>query len=353
MRHEEVFDKAVDFLRNIKSTDNVVVIFNNDGDGICSCILINKYLETKKNKPYIISQPMPTEKNLIRKVQTTVPTKIIILDIAIDQQQNVLKNLAGMCDILVIDHHQISRDMNSDSIVHYNPRFEKPGIYKSTSYCAYKICSALHDTGEFLWIAAVGMVSDYNLDFSQDLVKESVKKYSLKSDILYETHFGRLADMISAAKAMKALMCEEMVWLFNSMKGPEDFSVKGSDKLVESFKTIENEMMSIMADAEQNSEKDGKILFYNIKSRYNLASPVSTKLSEKHLDKLVLVYEKTGNRIKVSGRNQAKKFDVGRILQTATRGLKASGGGHDAAGGATLETKDWEKFKERLEEITG
>lgn len=351
MKHDEVFKRAVDFLRGIKTTDNVVIIFNNDGDGICSCVLINKYL--KDNKPYIISQPMPTEKNLIRKVQTTVPGKIIILDIAIDQQQSVLKNMAGMADILIIDHHQIFRDMNSDSVVHYNPRFEKSDIYKSASYCTYKICSALQDISEFLWIATVGAVSDYNLDFSQDIVKEAIKKYSLKTSVLYETHFGRLADMISAAKATKALTCEEMVWMFGAMNGPEDFSVKGSDKLVESFKTIENEMMSIMADAEQRAEKKGKILFYNIKSRYNLASPVSTKLSEKHLDKLVLVYEKAGNKIKLSGRNQAKKFDVGRIFQTAARGLKASGGGHDAAGGATLEAKDWEKFKERLEEITG
>ncbi len=351
MNHEAVFNRAVDFLRNIKPTDNVVVIFNNDGDGVCSCVLINKCLETKKNKPYIISQPMPTEKNLLRKIQTTVPNKLIVLDIAIDQQSNVLKNLSGLCDVLVVDHHQITRDSNSESVVHYNPRMEKEGIYKSTSYCVYKICSALTDVSEHLWIAAVGMVSDYNLKFSEDLVKEAVEKYSLKTDVLYETHIGRLADMISAAKATKSLTCEEMVWLFGSMKGPDDMSAKGSEKMIESFKTIENEMMSILADAETNAEKKGKVIFYNIKSSYNLSSPVSTKLSEKHLDKLVIVYEKTHNRVKVSGRNQAKKFNVGRILQSAARGLKASAGGHDAAGGATMEAKDWETFRERLVEL--
>ena len=121
-------DRTVEFLRNIKKTDNVVIIFNNDGDGICSCVLINKLLEKKGVEPYIISQPMPPDKFLQKRIQTTVPTKIIFLDMAMDQQPQIVKRFAGICDILIVDHHTIARDMNSHAIVHYNPRFEKKSL---------------------------------------------------------------------------------------------------------------------------------------------------------------------------------------------------------------------------------
>ena len=51
--------------------------------------------------------------------------KIIIVDIAVDQD---IENQASG-EILLIDHHIIRRDMNSDSVVFINPRFEKPDYY--------------------------------------------------------------------------------------------------------------------------------------------------------------------------------------------------------------------------------
>src|SRR3989338_11066201 len=136
-------EKAVEFLKNIKKTDNVVIIFNNDGDGICSCALIRRLLAKKGVEPYIISQPMPPDKYLQKRLQTTIPTKIIFLDMAIDQQPHIVKRFSSISDILIVDHHTIHKNMNGKNIVHYNPRFNGKGIYQSTTYCAYKICSKI------------------------------------------------------------------------------------------------------------------------------------------------------------------------------------------------------------------
>ena len=108
---EDYFSEAVNFIKGITKNDSVIIIFNNDADGISACVLIDTLLKSKGVKPYIISQPMPTEKNLVRKIQTTIPTKIIFLDLAMDQQQAVIKRLAGMCDILIIDHHSIHNNL--------------------------------------------------------------------------------------------------------------------------------------------------------------------------------------------------------------------------------------------------
>src|SRR3989338_2168927 len=234
MNNDTYMKNAADFLRNIKSKDNIVIIYNNDADGICSCILIKKLLEkTAKNAPLTISQPMPTEKNLIRKIQTTLPTKIIFLDLAIDQQQDVMKKLVRLCDILIIDHHQITKDANSPNVVHCNPRFSNPKIYQSATYLSYKLCSEISDMSEHLWIAAVGMIGDYNLDDSQDLVKHVREKYKIGEEKLYDSFLGRIADMIAAARATRELTCEQMVEILGKSQSPENFQkTEGSEKML-------------------------------------------------------------------------------------------------------------------------
>ena len=86
---------------------------------------------------------------------------------------------------------------------------------------------------------------------------------------------------------------------------------------------------------------------YNIRSKYNLRSPISSKLSERYPNKLVIVYQKVNSRIKLSARTQGS-IDIGNTFQKAAEGLNASAGGHANAAGATVEVKDWDKFKENL-----
>ncbi len=353
MNHDTYIKNASDFLRRINSKDNVVIIYNNDADGICSCILVKKLLEkTAKNVPYAISQPMPTEKNLIRKIQTTLPTKIIFLDLAIDQQQDVLKRLGKLCDILIIDHHQITKNMNSSTVVHYNPRFKNQKLYQSAAYASYKICTDVTDMSEHLWIAAVGMIGDYNLEDSQDLVKLVKEKYRIQEEKLYDSYLGRVADMISAARATRELTCEQMVEILGRAKTPEDLEkVEGSEKMLESFKAVENEMIAIEQDVAANAENIGSFVLYNLKSRYSLGSSVATRLSEKFMKKILIIYSKEKSKIHISARNQKGIFDVAGILKKAAHGLNASAGGHDRAAGATVEEKDWQVFKERLAEL--
>ncbi len=332
--------KAVSFLKDIKPKDGVVVVYNNDVDGMSSCAIIKKFLGSIGNDPYIISQPMPPDKNLIRRIQTGIPQKIIFLDMAIDQQPVVIKKLAGIADILIIDHHKISQNLNGKKVVHYNPRFKDTKIYQSTSYCAWKIVSDIMDISDIIWIAATGAVADYDLTWSKDLMKEAEKKYEL-------SQFNKLAAMIESVRVIKTMTCDQLVDVMLHSKGPEPI-IKSGD-FIEAYQKIENEIESVMADAQVNSERHGDVIFYNIHSQYNLKSVISTKLSEKWEDKLVVIYEKIGSHMNASVRNQKKNIGADRVLRQAIRGIKGgSAGGHDAAGGATLPATDWDIFKAAL-----
>ena len=336
-------ESAIAFLKAIKPTDGVVVVFNNDADGISSCVLVKKWLAQLGVEPYIIAQPMPPDKNLIRRIQTGLPNKIMFLDMAIDQQPTVIQKLKGVADILIIDHHIISRDMSRQGVVHYNPRFEDPRRYQSTSYCAYKIISKLMPLGDWLWVAVLGAVADYDLSYSQDLVKEAQKKWSL--DV-----FNKIAAMIESVRVTKLMSCEQIVELINNSKSPEQLLETGDFR--QAYEKIESETAAVLLDAEASSERVGDIVFYCMKSKYNIKSSVSTKLSEKWPDKLIVVYEHMGKYVNASVRNQAKKISVDRVLRLAARDIKGcSAGGHEAAGGAQMLEKDWPDFKQKLIEI--
>ncbi|MBI2578588.1 MAG: DHH family phosphoesterase [Candidatus Aenigmarchaeota archaeon] len=341
-------DKTVEFLKNTTAKDGVVIIFNNDSDGIASCLLVMKTLEKNGvKKPFIIAQPMPPEKNLIKRVQTSLPNKMIFLDMAIDQKEDVVKKLKGICDILIIDHHQVFKNLNSGNVVHYNPRFRNPKIYQSTSYLAYKICSRVHDISQYLWVAAIGMVADYDLSHSKELVDEVKNRYG--HDAMGD--FSMISFMIESSRATKKMTCEEIV---NVLARHEDYKEflesKDAEKMTEAYRELQSEIDMTFADAEVNSEILGRLVLYGIKSRYNISSIISTKLAEKHKNKIIVVYEKSGAKAKMSARTHSG-MDVAKLLQKAARGLKASAGGHEAAAGATLNTSDWEKFKEHLAKL--
>ncbi|MFH0948853.1 MAG: DHHA1 domain-containing protein [Candidatus Aenigmatarchaeota archaeon] len=335
--------KPEEFLKNIKEKDNVVIIFNNDGDGICSCALLMKVLHP--NKPFIISQPMPMDKNLIQRIQTTLPNKIIFLDLAVDQQQGILKKIGNIADIMIIDHHKFLKNLTSSHVIHVNPRFEKHDIYQSTSYLVYKICSKICNMEDHLWIAAIGIIADYDIRYSDDVMEKIKKKYSL-SGSAYDSAFGKIANMISSANAIKDITSEEITEIVVKAKYPED--VMGNDKLIIAHDKIEKEIESAMEDFDKNCEKHKGILFYNIKSKYNIASPVVMRAMKSSAG-IVIVYKKNGSKIKVSARSA--KLDIAKIMKKAAEGLQASAGGHERAAGALVSANDWETFKKRIVEI--
>jgi single-stranded DNA-specific DHH superfamily exonuclease len=105
-----------------------------------------------------------------------------------------------------------------------------------------------------------------------------------------------------------------------------------------------------MQDAEANAERHGSLILYHFKSQMSLRSELSTKLSTKFRGKTVIIYEKIGSKMKVSGRNQAG-HDVAKLLKEASKGLDVLAGGHEAAAGAAVSIKDWDEFKSRLIEM--
>ncbi len=337
---EELTKKAMNFLKNITEKDGVIIVFNNDLDGMCSCTIVKKYLNKLGNNPYIISQPMPPDKNLIRRMQTGVPNKIIFLDMAIDQSATVVKKIKGIADVLIIDHHLIVQDLNSNNVIHFNPRLKDPKIYQSASYLSYKIISKLDSNIEGIeWIGALGAIADYDLSSSQDLIKEASKKYDLRK-------LHKAVAILDSQKATRAMTCEQIVAALMAIKDPE--KILETQEFMKSYEEIENEKTGILSSAQDQSKTIGNLVLYELSSKFNLRSEISTRLAEKQKDRFVMVYEKVGKKINASVRNQSKKFNVDKVLKRAMEGLNGQAGGHEAAGGVTIEEKDWNQLIDHI-----
>src|SRR3989338_1288181 len=341
--------KPEDFIKSMTKKDGVLVIFDNDADGISSAsLMVNCLKKLHGIEPYLISQPMPTDKNLISRVKTTLPTKIIIMDLAIDQQKQVAEKLSGMAPLIIIDHHQITNNINNKRILHYNPRFRNSHIYQSTTYLTYKICSNLCDMTNRLWITGIGMTGDYDLKDSQDLVKEVCKKYNVDKD-LYKTEFGRLVDIISLANSSEIIKSENIVNIIVKAGSMED--VMKNESLINAYKIVQTEIAFLDSDIQASTEMHKNLVLYELKTKYNLRAFVSTKLSEMHHEKIVVVNQKKGSKVKLSGRNQLGVFNVAKVLQDSAASLKAGAGGHNNAAGGSVDVRDWDAYKLNLVEI--
>ncbi len=349
--------KVIEYLKKIKKNDNVVIIFHNDGDGICSATLLNKFLIKWRGRPadMVIHQPMPPSKNLIERVKTTIPTKIIFTDLAVDQNVNFIKKFEAIAPVLIIDHHEISNKISSKRVTYYNPRMFNKKVYKSATYLNYKILSNLVDMDDSLWIAAIGIISDYDITYSKDVLRKAKKKYpdyigKIDQKSVFLSTFGQISNMIAAAKATKEFTCEHMVRIFTELSDVEDFfKGKYANRFMKAYQKIQNEMERLKIDVEKSSKVFGNVVFYEFNSKYNFRSPLSSVLSDRYPNKVVVVWEKSKGRVKLSVRTKSQKYNVGKIIKSLAKDMKnASAGGHPAAGGATIPEKYWDEFKENL-----
>ena len=344
--------KAEEFYRSIEKKENIVLVSHNDADGISSAALNNAFLKKFRGRgaDYISINPMPPQ-YLLRSLKSTVPDRIIITDLAIIDSP-MIEKVASLGKTMLIDHHTYGKisDFVKRNVVYYNPRKRNRELYQSASYLVYKLTSKIEDMSDRMWIAVVGIIGDYDISGSKDLLKEAKKTYpEIRMDIekLNETVFGDIALMIYAMNVYKEKMVP-VVELMSDFSSPYEFAKsEKARKYMELKHRLEAEIETEKERFRTELESRGKFIFFETHTR--AVSIISTMLGTKHPDKIVVVYRKEGNRIKLSARNQGRKYNVGQLLREASSEVEgARGGGHPPAGGAQVPLSKWEQFKSAL-----
>jgi single-stranded DNA-specific DHH superfamily exonuclease len=224
---------------------------------------------------------------------------------------------------MVVDHHTIKNDLNKLGVVHINPRFEKASAYISASHITWDICKKAGLTG-CSWLARLGDVCD-----------RAAKGSKPENEAAF---------IISAIEATDKSRLGELSRNLSDMTDLEFFVYNPKYQRIKERFSMEIRMQLENIDPLLSNN----IVFYEIKSRYSLASILSSMLLDRYPSKTFLIYKKGKGFYHISGRS--KKVNLVKAFEKACKGIGKSGG-HPVAAGA--EVKDIEVFKDRFLEIAG
>ena len=339
---------------HLEKAQNPLFFFDNDNDGLCSFLLLQKYIGRGKGIP-IKSFPELTP-DYFRKIKELNADYIFILDKPVISKEFFKEVRQINVPIVWIDHHIIDKDNIPDFVNYYNPLFNninelKKEFNKSrdgepTTYLCYQVSQKKED----LWIAVIGCISD---KFVPDFYSEFEKDYndlSFKSenafDIFYKSKIGKIAKMFSFALKDRTTNVINMLKFLMKAKSPYDVLEENNKNysIHNRFNQINKKYRALIDKAIANKEP-GKILFFQYSGDLSISAELSNELSYLFQDKIIVVMYNSGIKVNISVRGKG----VRKIVLGAIKNLnEARGGGHENAVGAQVKVEDLEKFKENM-----
>lgn len=296
--------------------ESVGIIFHCDPDGVCSAAQILKYLKSKGIDVFLASGELEerTFKKLPEKYKLAV-----ILDLPVDYHVSWLKKFSSG---IVIDHHIPKKDLNNYGFVHFNPRFENPELYISTSEICYEICRAL-GVRNIKWISRIGGVGDRSIKGSEKEVKA--------------------VEYINAAKIIKGDdFLPKVAEILAGCRNIDDFLSK------KEFESMRRKVRKEIIKWVEKFDPKEEICFYEIDTPYSIISIVANEIFDRYPEKTIIVYGFKDGVFKISGRSG--KYNLGEIFHKAAKGI-GKGGGHEVAAGARIEGDKIQLFISRLKKF--
>ena len=296
--------------------EQVGIVFHCDADGVCSAAQILKYFKNKGVETFLVSGEL--EEKTFEKLPEKYKTAVI-LDLPVDYHVSWLKRF---CSAVIIDHHIPKKNLNDYGFIHFNPRFENPKLYISTSEICYEICKNL-GVKNIKWISRIGGVGDRSIKGNQKEVKA--------------------VDYIHAAKIIKGEnFLSKVAEILSECKDIEDFLSK------KEFETMSKKVRKEINKWVEKFYPKEEVCFYEIETPYSIISIVANEIFDKYPEKTVIVYGFKDGVFKISGRS--RKYNLGEIFHKAAKGI-GKGGGHEVAAGARIDGDKIQLFISRLKKF--
>jgi len=197
----------------------------------------------------------------------------------------------------------------------------------------------------------MGCVADHYLpDFADDFVikygelwGKNVKK---PFDAYYGTEIGRLARVLGFGLKDSVTHVVYMQNFLIKARTPADMLVEleSSKPFSRKYNELRKKYDKLLNNANENVK--GKLLFFNYGGDLSISSEISNELSYLHPDKVIVVAYSAGPITNLSMRGKKVRDMIEKILPGFEN---ATGGGHEDAIGARVQTQDLERFREEIE----
>ncbi|MFH0986853.1 MAG: DHH family phosphoesterase [Candidatus Micrarchaeota archaeon] len=339
--------EGADFLASVRKNSKAFIISHDDSDGVCSAVMINRFLESRGVKTsYAVSYSNVSE-TVLGKIEENNPEFLVFVDLNVDQYPEMISRVTKSRKTLIVDHHKMQNDLSGMAGVTFVKAEKVDSQMEPVRYAASKMCfDILGRLGGFEnldYLAAVGMAGDLALDAWPEFRDSADKKYGLKQVRLVSSKIYSFKSVGEIEKAFQ---------IVNDCDSFEELS--SSEELEEMLEKVEKKINKVNADFEKKKEvfEDKKLIIYKMKeSEIDVSSQVITgKSVSEYPDYLLVLIVEGKNKLTIKFRSNSRKPDAAKLvglLKKSIPGLK--GGGHAVAAGAFMyENIGAEKAKQKI-----
>ncbi|MEA2036725.1 MAG: DHH family phosphoesterase [Nanoarchaeota archaeon] len=354
IKNKGLIEKFEKYILGIEKNDKIGIIYHSDPDGVASAVILSRLIKKvgSKDVGHLSYIPNPSMiKSAVNKMKSKGINKLIISDVSADQFMG-LKEFEGFSEVLILDHHNLYKDINSKNITLIKPQM----IFHDVNpdfYCAAKLCfdlgNMITDLRNLDWVSVIGIIGDSSYDHWKRFGDGVLNKYRIRKTKEGRTELDRITEVMfySIAHNLKnTRICYDV--LYNS----RNYREAKNSGLQKYSKAIENEIKywntNVMKLAEVHPKLE--LIFDNIKPRYPINPSIIARLSSKNPNKTVVIAQDMNQEIiNISARRADGKVHVNSLLENSIKNLKgANAGGHVRSAGGIIQKKDFFRFKENI-----
>lgn len=326
---------------HLEKAQNPLFFFDNDPDGLCSFLLLQKYIGRGKGIPI---RTFPSlDESYFRKIKELNPDYVFILDKPIVSSVFFEEIEKLNLPIVWIDHHEIKKSTIPSFVYYYNPIFNKD----KTNEPVTALCSQINTRKEDIWIGVVGCISDNFVPESYGEFRKQYPELGIDAkkafDIFYKSPVGKIAKLFLFALKDRTTNVINMIKFLMNVKSPYDVleKTKKNEKMHERFEELNKKYKSLLDKAllEKNEEY---VLFFKYGGDMSISSDLSNELAYIFPEKKIIVIYENNGKSTMAIRGKGVR-DI--ALKVISQLEGATGGGHECAVGVKINTSDFENFK--------
>lgn len=330
---------------HLDKTQNPVFFFDNDVDGLCSFLILQRYCG--KGKGVAVKSFPDLTVDYFKKVQELNADYIFILDKPMVSREFLEKTDQFNIPVVWIDHH------DPDIKIPYSVNYYNPCVNNSKNAPTTYLCYQVSEKKEDLWIAVAGSIAD---KFFPDFYSEFKEKYpdlAIDSndafEIRYKSDIGKIIKILGFALMDRTTNVVNMMKFLMKAKTPYEVLEESDENYTmhQRFSQINSKYQKLIGKAEKIKDSK-KLLFFKYSGDLSISSNLADELNFKFPGKIIIVAYVSGMKANISARGK----NVRKIILKSVEGFKDStAGGHEEAVGAKIKAENLEEFKRRIESL--
>lgn len=332
---------------HLNKAQNPIFFFDNDGDGLCSFLLLQRFIGRGKGVPVRTFPELSMD--YARKINELNADYIFILDKPVVSRDFFQEIEQINIPIVWIDHHQIDFSSVPKFVNYYNPLMNKRKTNEPVTYLCYGITKREEDS----WISLIGSICDNFVPKFYSRLQKTYPDLTIKSknaqEIYYKSALGKIAQMFNFALKDKTSNVINMIKFLMKVRSPNEVLNESKENFLmhKRFEEVNKKYLKFLEKAADFS-KDSKMIFFQYGGDLSISADIANGLKYKFPQKIIVVAYISGAKANISMRGKK----IREIALKAIENLQdATGGGHEDAVGVKVRVEDLEKFRENLENL--